>query len=279
MSRGLLRSLKKRIDSTYSTMKITRAMEMVARAKMSKIRYGLDPIKEYEGELKKTVNYLYKKLPLKNENKPQGDFLIVVSSDMGLCGGFNSELFRKVNKEISDDGIEGIISLGTKAENYYKDLKIVRNSFSKFYDIPTPDDAEVIINTFYENKEKDKKDYGLLVAYNEFKNPLIQIPTVQRILPYDVDDKKIPEDIYDFEPQPEILFNDLERAWVVSKVLLSLYESKYGELYARQNSMKAATDNAKELIDSLTLLKNKVRQSNITQEITEVVSGANALKS
>jgi len=279
MSRGLLRSLKKRIDSTYSTMKITRAMEMVARAKMSKIRYGLDPIKEYEKELKKSINYLYNKLPQAKENKPKKDFLVVVSTDMGLCGGFNSELFRKVNKEISEGKIEGIISIGTKAENYFKDFKIVRNSFSKFYDIPTPDDAEVIINTFYETMEKDKEDYGLLVAYNEFKNPLIQIPTVQRILPYDVDEDKLPEDVYDYEPEPEILFHDLEKAWIVSKVLLSLYESKYGELYARQNSMKAATDNAKELIDSLTLLKNKVRQSNITQEITEVVSGANALKS
>ena len=279
MSRGLLRSLKKRIDSTYSTMKITRAMEMVARAKMSKIRYGLDPIKEYEKELKKSINYLYKQLPLMKENETEGDFLIVVSTDMGLCGGFNSELFRKANKKIVDGKIEGIISIGTKAENYFKDLKIVRNSFSKFYDIPTPDDAEVIINTFIENKVKDKKNYGLLVAYNEFKNPLIQIPKIQRIIPYDFDEDKMPEDVYDYEPNPEILFNDLEKAWIVSKVLLTLYESKFGELYARQNSMKAATDNAKELIESLTLLKNKVRQSNITQEITEVVSGANALKS
>jgi F-type H+-transporting ATPase subunit gamma len=279
MSRGLLRTLKKRIDSTYSTMKITRAMEMVARAKLSKIRYGLDPIIAYEKELKKSINYLHKKVFLGEKIKTEENFLIIVSTDMGLCGGFNSELFRKVNRELSEKKIAGIISVGLKAENYFKNSKLMRNSFSKFFDVPTPDDAEIIINTFYEDKDKDKKDYGLLVAYNEFKNPLVQVPTIQRILPYDVDDSELPDDVYDFEPYPEKLFEDLEKNWIISKVLLSLFESKYGELYARQNSMKTATDNAKDLIDSLTLLKNKVRQSNITQEITEVVSGANALKS
>jgi len=279
MSRGLLRTLKKRIDSTYSTMKITRAMEMVARAKLSKIRYGFDPIIAYEKELKKSINYLHKKVFLGEKTKTEENFLIVISTDMGLCGGFNSELFRKVNRELSEKKIAGIISVGLKAENHFKNSKLMKNSFSKFFDVPTPDDAEIIINTFYEDKDKDKKDYGLLVAYNEFKNPLVQVPTIQRILPYDIDDSELPDDVYDFEPYPEKLFEDLEKNWIISKVLLSLFESKYGELYARQNSMKTATDNAKDLIDSLTLLKNKVRQSNITQEITEVVSGANALKS
>ncbi len=252
---------------------------MVARAKLSKIRYGLEPIKQYEKELKKSINYLHKKVFLGEKTKTEENFLIVVSTDMGLCGGFNSELFRKVNRELSEKKIAGIISVGLKAENYFKNSKFMRNSFSKFFDVPTPDDAEIIINTFYEDKDKDKKDYGLLVAYNEFKNPIVQIPVIQRILPYDIDDSVLPDDVYDFEPYPEILFRDLEKNWIISKMLLSLFESKYGEFYARQNSMKMATDNAKDLIDSLTLLKNKVRQSNITQEITEVVSGANALKS
>ncbi|MDD3682023.1 MAG: ATP synthase F1 subunit gamma [Mesotoga sp.] len=275
MSKGKLRTIKKRIESTNSTMQITRAMEMVARAKINKVQKGLKFVRLYEKAMARALTRAY----FGDTNHPktggQGDILLVVSSDMGLAGAFNAEIMKAAEREVEKSDIVHIVTVGIKAESYFKKSGLPITAFSHFYDTPDLDEAAIIVDDIVDVME-DKNASGLKMVFSLFKNPLAQMPKIVRLLP--VEDLEKPDnDLFDFEPEIEVLYKDVLNSWLVAKVLQGLYETKVGELFSRQTAMKNATENAKSMIEQLTLVRNKLRQSNITQEIIEVVNGAEAL--
>lgn len=276
MSKGKLRSLKKRIDSTNSTMQITRAMEMVARAKVRKVERNLEFVRDYEKALDET---LAKVMDASDEVLAQngsGDVLLVITADMGLCGSFNGEILRLADSVVKEGNVKAIVTVGQKAENFFKGSELLAVSRSRFYEIPDSDEAAVIADDVLDIMH-EKGANGFQIVYSHFKNPIAQIARKTRVLPYSPGEVK-ENDLYDFEPIPEELLKNILDSWIISKVLLAAHETKVGETFARMNSMGNATENAKKMIESLTLSRNKVRQANITNEILEVVNGAEALK-
>ncbi|MFO7881699.1 MAG: ATP synthase F1 subunit gamma [Kosmotogaceae bacterium] len=275
MSKGKLRAIKKRIESTDSTMQITKAMQMVATAKLKKVEKGLPPINEYENRLYNTLKIVHNSLEYLPSNEGEGEILVIITADMGLCGAFNSEIIRYAKKYIEKNDIKGIITVGIKAEKAFSSYKTFGKTFSRFYDTPDLDEVAIIWDEAYEML-KEKNAGSLKVIYAKLKNMLVQLPDIKTIFPLEF--KSESRENYDFEPSPEEIYDDLLNSWGISVLLSTAYETKLGELYSRQNAMKNATDNAEDLIEKLTLEKNKVRQSTITREIIEIVNGAEALE-
>jgi len=275
VSKGKLRTIKKRIESTNSTMQITRAMEMVARAKINKVQKGLKFVRLYERAMERALIRAY----FGDSNHPdsggEGEILLVVSSDMGLAGAFNAEIMKAAEREVAKSNVVHIVTVGIKAESYFKKSGVPITPFSHFFDTPDLDEAAIIVDDIEEIMDS-KNASGLKMVFSSFKNPLAQIPKTVKLLPVE-DFEKPDNDLFDFEPEIEVLYEDVLNSWLVAKVLQGLYETKVGELFSRQAAMKNATENAKNMIEQLTLVRNKLRQSNITQEIIEVVNGAEAL--
>jgi len=275
VSKGKLRTIKKRIESTNSTMQITRAMEMVARAKINKVQKGLKFVRLYERAMERALIRAY----FGDSNHPdsggEGEILLVVSSDMGLAGAFNAEIMKAAEREVAKSNVIHIVTVGIKAESYFKKSGVPITPFSHFFDTPDLDEAAIIVDDIEEIMDS-KNASSLKMVFSSFKNPLAQIPKTVKLLPVE-DFEKPDNDLFDFEPEIEVLYEDVLNSWLVAKVLQGLYETKVGELFSRQAAMKNATENAKNMIEQLTLVRNKLRQSNITQEIIEVVNGAEAL--
>ncbi len=275
MSKGKLRQIKKRIDSTNSTMQITRAMEMVARAKIKKIESYLQYVRLYEKGLRKTLAIAGRELSELPFEDGEGEVLVVVTSDVGLCGSFNSEILRRADRILKEEKVDFIVAVGTKAEVHFRRNERVREVFSKFYDEPDIEAAGIIADRILDLMKREKAS-GLRIVFSRFKSSLAQLADVVKVFPIGMDEAD--SDMYDFEPGVEELFDDVLTSWVISALLLAMQETRVGELYARQNAMRNATENAEKMIEKLTLGKNKLRQATITQEIIEVVNGAEALK-
>ncbi|MFW6121403.1 MAG: ATP synthase F1 subunit gamma [Petrotogales bacterium] len=275
MSKGKLRSIKKRIESTDSTKQITKAMQMVATARLKKVEKGLPPIREYEDRLFSTLKVVHNNLEYPPSNEGEGEILIIITADMGLCGAFNSEIIRYSQKYIEKNDVKGIITVGIKAEKAFSNYDAFGKAFSRYYDTPDLDEVAVIWDEAYEMLNELNAS-SLKVIFAKLKNILVQLPDIKTIFPLGFEDEN--SENYDFEPSPEEIYDDLLNSWGVSVLLSAAYETKLGELYSRQNAMRNATDNAEDLIERLTLEKNKVRQSTITREIIEIVNGAEALE-
>ncbi|HAA85789.1 MAG TPA: ATP synthase F1 subunit gamma [Kosmotogaceae bacterium] len=275
MSKGKLRQIKKRIDSTRSTMQITRAMEMVARAKIKKIERTLQYVRMTEKGLRRALTIAAREISELPYEYGEGEVLVVVTSDMGLCGSFNSEILKHSDRILEKEDVRSIVTVGTKAEVHYRHNDKVKEVFSKFYDEPDIEAAGVIADRLFDLMKRENAS-GLKFVYSRFKSSLAQTADTMRVFPVDLSDSD--SDVYDFEPEIEILFEELVTSWVINSVLLAMHETKVGELHARQNAMRNATENAEKMIERLTLGKNKLRQATITQEIIEVVNGAEALR-
>jgi len=256
-------------------MQITRAMEMVARAKINKVQKGLKFVRLYERAMERALIRAY----FGDSNHPdsggEGEILLVVSSDMGLAGAFNAEIMKAAEREVAKSNVIHIVTVGIKAESHFKKSGVPITPFSHFFDTPDLDEAAIIVDDIEEIMDS-KNASSLKMVFSSFKNPLAQIPKTVKLLPVE-DFEKPDNDLFDFEPEIEVLYEDVLNSWLVAKVLQGLYETKVGELFSRQAAMKNATENAKNMIEQLTLVRNKLRQSNITQEIIEVVNGAEAL--
>ena len=295
-----LRELRGRIRSAGSIKKITKAQEMIAASRIGKAQARLDEARPYADELTRVLTTLAQEAaldhPLLVENpEPKRAAVLVVSSDRGLCGAYNSGAFRRAEELFSllrEQGKTPVLyTIGRKALGYYSFRNWdIKESWTGFSERPSYENAaevaETLVSAFMAGTEDDgdseeESDVDELhIVYTEFKSMMSQSPSAHRIAPMVVEyveDDNEPHTLYSFEPDATTLFDALLPRYLATRVYTALLESAASELASRQRAMKSASDNADDLIKSLTLEANRERQAQITQEISEIVGGANAL--
>lgn len=283
------KEIRTKIKSIKSTQKITRAMEMVAASKMRKAQDRMQASRPYAKRIRTVISNLASgrleyKHPYLIEREPKTVGLIVISTDRGLCGGLNSNLFKATvqtmrawnEKQVNLD----ICTIGRKAEGFFKRLggNIIA-SLSNLKDKPTILDIIGTVKIMLDEYDEGKIDRIYLI-YNEFINTMTQKPKVDMILPIiDTDPEKRTRYSWDYiyEPDAKELLDALLIRYVESLVYQGVVENLASEQAARMVAMKNASENAAELIDDLQLIYNKARQSAITQELSEIVAGAAAV--
>lgn len=297
-----LKDYRDRITSVKSTRKITSAMKMVAASKLKKAQTQAEASQPYAVAMSEMLAHVAASLPadfagpklLVGTGKDQTHLLIVVSSDRGLCGGFNGNLARQVKKDIAELTAAG------------KDVKIICAG-RKVFDILKLEHADMIIKTYTGIGQKGRIDFAsareitdyvlqdfedgafdvCTLMYNEFKNVLTQTPAAQQLIPFkmpEVDgDEEVKEEVsgpvapYGFEPEESIILGQLLPRNLGVQLFRALLDSAAGEQAARMTAMDNATRNAGDMINDLSIQYNRARQAFITKELIEIISGAEAV--
>lgn len=291
-----LRDIKKRITSVQSTRQITRTMEMVSTAKIKKAQERIESARPYALAMMEVLGNVARfaigaSHPLLLEHEKRDRVVVIcVTSDRGLAGAFNSNILRMTEDVIRDEGASGaevdVIAVGKKAGSYFRYRGI--EPLAAYRDIsnnPTFSDAESIASHVIPAYEVDDVD-AVYIVFNRFKNVAEQKPEIHQLLPIErrvideaADDAEARINAeYQFEPDAESVLALLLPTYVETLVYRALMESAASEHGARRTAMKAATDNASEMITTLTRSYNRARQAAITQEIAEIVGGSAALE-
>ena len=282
------KEIRTQIGSITSTQKITSAMEMVAASKMRKARERMEVGKPYATRIRSVVGHIANANPeyhhqylAQREVKRIG--FVIVSSDRGLCGGLNTNLFKaalRSIKEWADQDVEiDLCLIGTKASAFFNSVGgNVVASVRDLGEAPTVADLIGSVKTMLDGYDKGNIDKLYLVS-NEFVNTMTQEPTVAQLLPLLPSEDKDLKHHWDYiyEPDAQELLDGLLTRYVESQVYQAVVENGACEQASRMVAMKSATDNAGDLIDELQLIYNKARQAAITQELSEIVSGASAV--
>jgi len=291
---GQERILRRRIRSVQSTKKITRAMELIAATRVVRAQERATAARPYAEEITNVILDITQSgasldHPLLRRTEPvRRAAFVVVTSDRGLCGAYNSSVIRAAERELmaaQTDGADySLILIGKKAENYFRFRRYaIDASFTGMTDRPTYEDARQVaeaVRVPFENGEIDVVD----LVYTRFLSVGSQRVVVRRFLPLraveepggGAGESALRAD-YEYEPSPEGILEDLLPRYVEARLFAALLDASASEHAARQRAMKSATDNAEELITKLTRLMNRVRQDAITTEILEIVGGAEAL--
>ncbi len=298
-----LRELRGRIRSAGSIKKITKAQELIATSRIARAQARLVSARPYALEITRMLTTLANEAALDHpllveRPEPKRAGVLVVSSDRGLCGAYNANVFRRSEELFSLLREEGktpvLYVVGRKALNYYTFRNWdITESWTGFSEQPRYENAAEIASTLVDafmlgtsdNGEDQQSDSGegvdeLHIVYTEFKSMLSQSTEARRMAPMVVEyveDIHEPRTLYSFEPDATTLFEALLPRYLTTRVYAAMLESAASELASRQRAMKSATDNADDLIKALTLEANRERQAQITQEISEIVGGANAL--
>ncbi len=283
------KEIRGKVKSIQNTQKITRAMEMVAASKMRRAQDRMAASRPYADNIRRVVSNLAHAHPeyhhsYMKEREVKRVGYIVVSTDRGLCGGLNVNLFKRLlgsMQEMKGKGVDlQVCTIGTKALGFFKRVggRVVAET-SHLGDAPSVTALIGSVRTMldaYDNGEIDR----LYVVYNEFVNTMTQAPTVEQILPIQaetVDDEIKHHWDYIYEPDAKEVLDQLLMRYVESVVYQGVVENIACEMAARMVAMKAASDNAGNLIGELQLAYNKARQAAITQELSEIVAGAAAV--
>ena len=325
-----IRVLRRRIKSTQSIKKITRAMELIATSRIAKARARVDESRPYAEQITTTLAQLAQRAALdhpllvERENTKKAAVL-VVTSDRGQAGGYNNNVLKEaeaLQKLLREQGKEPVVYvIGRKGVNYYRfRRRPVAAAWTGFSEQPSYANAAEVTRTLVgafmagageRDEDAAIEDSGaeaekvvavdeLHLVHTRFVNMVTQVPSARRMAPLQVEyvdqdevtgerehdgdeHRSVPEEgvhrLYEFEPNADTLFDALLPKYIGARLFSALLESAASESAARQRAMKAATDNANELIRSLTLEANQARQAQITQEISEIVGGADALVS
>ena len=283
------KEIRSKISSIKNTQKITSAMEMVAASKMRKAQDRMNASKPYAEKLRAVIGHLANAHPeyrhiFMGEREVKSVGYILVSTDRGLCGGLNVNLFKAVQRDIESWKAKGAevksCAVGTKGTAFLKSRGVkVAATISHLGDKPEVSDliggVKVMLDA-YANKEIDR----LYVVFNEFVNTMTQAPQVEQLLPLKAaDDETAKRNVWDYmyEPDGKPILDGLLTRFVEAQVYQAVVENAACEQASRMIAMKSATDNAGDMITQLKLVYNKARQSAITQEISEIVSGAAAV--
>ena len=290
-----LRAVRRRIRTVQSTAKITRAQELIASSRIIRAQQRLRDARPYEREITRAVSAVVSRSaqidhPLTRPvTDPGRAAVLILTSDRGFAGGYNATVLREaqglkallgeqgVTPEIFVSGRKGI------AWHRFRELPMAAQ-WSGFSETPAHANAAAIASVLLEAFDRPTDEGGvdeLHIVYTEFVTMLTQRAVVRRLLPLEFEEAAEPPEgplpIYEFEPSPPDVLDALLPWYVESRIYHALLDAAAAEIAARRRAMKSATDNANELIDSLTLEANKARQAEITQEIAEIVGGANAL--
>jgi F-type H+-transporting ATPase subunit gamma len=291
-----LRAVRRRIRSVQSTAKITRAQELIASSRIIKAQQRLHAAQPYAREITRAVEAVVSRSgnvdhpltrPVEN---PARAAILILTSDRGFCGGFNSNVLREaqgLRSLLESERVESVTFVaGRKGIGWHRFRnRQVAAEWSGFSDTPRQGNAAEITRALLDAYGLPAQDGGvdeIHVVYTEFVSMLTQKAVVRRLLPLRIEETDEPSPtgpmpIYEFEPSPPDVLNSLLPWYVESRLFHALLESAASEIAARRRAMKSATDNANELIEQLTRDANKARQAEITQEISEIVGGANAL--
>jgi F-type H+-transporting ATPase subunit gamma len=297
-----LRELRGRIRSAGSIKKITKAQELIATSRLPKAQNRLESARPYAFEITRMLTTLAGEAALDHpllveRAEPRRAGVLVVSSDRGLCGAYNSGIFRRSEQLFSllrDEGKEPVLyTVGRKAQNYYTFRNWdIAASWSGFSEQPLYENAaeigSTLVDAFMQGAGDDDDQQAddvqgvdeLHIVYSEFKSMMSQTAVAHRMAPMVVEyveEDTGPRTLYSFEPDATTLFEALLPRYLTTRVYASMLESAASELASRRRAMKSATDNADDLMKALTLEANRERQAQITQEISEIVGGANAL--
>ena len=282
------KEIKSKIASVKNTQKITNAMEMVAASKMRKAQESMAASRPYAENIRNVIGHialgnLEYRHPYLEEREVKRVGYIVVSTDRGLCGGLNTNIFKRVLADAAqwqqkEADVEFAL-IGSKATSFFNSMGAkVSAQVSGLGDNPSITDligSVKVMLTAYDNGEIDK----LFIVYNKFVNTMTQKPTIDQLLPLPKSDDEEIQHRWDYiyEPDAQALLEQLLVRYVESQVYQGVVENLACEQAARMIAMKAATDNAGDLIDDLQLVYNKARQASITQELGEIVAGAAAV--
>ena len=288
-----LDDLKKRIASVKSTQKITKAMKMVAAAKLRRAQESAEKGRPYSEKMNNIILNLSSGISDK-ENAPKllsgsGNdkvhLCVVMTSDRGLCGGFNSNIIKKAKSyfaKLAEDGKQlKIITVGSKGNDQLKRVygdKIIENISFKESKNANYFDAEKVSKMVIEKFGAEEFDV-CTIFYNQFKNVITQIPQAQQIIPLNVENSEEDksEDSYEFEPDEDEILSNLLPKNISTQIFKAMLENSASEQGSRMSAMDNATRNAGEMVDKLTIEYNRSRQAAITKELIEIISGAESL--
>jgi len=288
-----LDDLRKRIKSVKSTQKITKAMKMVAAAKLRKAQENAEKGRPYSEKMNNIILNLSNSITDK-ENAPKlltgtgadkVHLCVVLTADRGLCGGFNSNIVKKAKsffKKIKSEGKSlKIITVGSKGYDQLKRVygsQIIEKISFKNSKVANYLDAEIAGKKIIELFEKNEFDM-CTIFYNQFKNVITQIPQEQQIIPLKSNEikKNSVEDNYEFEPEEDEILSNLLPKNISTQIFKAMLENSASEQGSRMTAMDSATRNAGELVDKLTINYNRSRQAAITKELIEIISGAESL--
>ena len=283
MAGASMKDIKLRIKSVESTMQITKAMELVASSKLRKAKERQERSRPYFEGLKDTLADIEAATsdfssPYQEKREVKKQCLIVIAGDRGLAGGYNSNVFKTVNGLIREETPVCVIPIGKRAVDFFarKGIEILTTEFAEAADISIPDCFAIskLITEGYLSGQFDE----VSIVFTRFVSMLTQAPACERLLPLEAqkreekDGKVRPLVLY--EPSPEVVYDAIVPNFVSGMIYGAMCESVASELGARRTAMDAASKNAAEMIDDLSLRYNRARQGAITQEITEIVAGA-----
>lgn len=282
------KEIKGKIGSIKNTQKITSAMEMMAASKIRKAQNRMASGRPYAQNMLKVIGHIANgnleyRHPYMEAREVKRVGYIVVSTDRGLCGGLNSNLFKKVARDVKaqrDNGVEvAFAALGSKAVGFFSRFGgSVLAAESGLGDKPSVSDVVGIVRVMLNAYDKGELDQVNLV-FNHFASTMVQEPVINQLLPLPKSENESVQHRWDYiyEPDPRDILETLMVRYIESQVYQGVVENVASEQAARMVAMKAATDNAGNLIDELQLVYNKARQAAITQEISEIVGGAAAV--
>ena len=291
-----LRAVRRRIKTVQSTAKITRAQELIASSRILKAQQRVREAEPYAREITSAVEAVVSRSAQVNHpftaepENPTRAAVLILTSDRGFCGGFNASVLREaqgLRALLAGRGIEAVPFVsGRKGIGWHRFRdRAMAGEWSGFSDTPAHANASEITSALLEAFGKPAAEDGvdeIHIVYTQFVSMLTQRPVIRRLLPLEVEETTAeppsgPVPVYEFEPSPESVLNALLPWYVESRIFHALLDSAAAEIAARRKAMKSATDNANDLLDALTREANKARQAEITQEISEIVGGANAL--
>ena len=293
-----LRLVRRRISSVQSIAQITRAQELIASSRIVKAQQQMRAAEPYSRELTRAVEAVISrsttiKHPFVEESQnPTRAAVLILTSDQGFAGAYNANVLResaRLRQLLQDRGLEPVIYVaGRKGIGWHRFRELdLAASWSGFSAAPRYRDAQQIATTLLEafNGGRDGAEDGvdeIHLVSTEFVSMLTQRPAARRLLPLQIEDTDEPSPHgllpqYEFEPSPPEVLDALMPQYVAARIFYAMLEAAAAELASRRRAMKAATDNASELLETLTRQANNARQAEITQEISEIVGGANAL--
>jgi F-type H+-transporting ATPase subunit gamma len=291
-----LRAIRRRIRSVQSTAKITRAQELIASSRIIKAQQRVRDARAYDREITRAVSAVVSRSgqvdhpltrPVPN---PERAAVLILTSDRGFAGGYNATVLREaqgLKEMLRERGVTPVSYVsGRKGITWhsFRDLEVA-GQWSGFSETPAHVNASEITQVLLDAFDAPASEGGvdeIYMVHNEFVSMLTQRPVISRLLPLEIEETTEesaggPVPIYEFEPSAQEVLDALLPWYIESRIFHALLDAAAAEIASRRRAMKSATDNANELVDRLTLEANKARQAEITQEISEIVGGANAL--